>query len=84
MKMSTTLGVVIATTMLCSAPVSIGWSPINVAFKSPSLSVDTAQARVGRPLTPMSVAGVARRTAYRSAVYGHPYPVAAPYPVYHY
>jgi hypothetical protein len=29
--------------------------------------VATAQARVGRPLTPMSVAGVARRTARRCA-----------------
>ena len=29
--------------------------------KSPSLSVDTAHARIGRPLTPMSVAGVNRR-----------------------
>ena len=29
--------------------------------------VSTAEARVGRPLTPMSVAGVARRTARRCA-----------------
>ena len=29
--------------------------------------VSTAQARVGRPLTPVSVAGVARRTARRCA-----------------
>lgn len=29
-----------------------------------------AQARVGRPLTPMSYAGVARRTTRRSAAYG--------------
>jgi len=28
--------------------------------------VTTAEARVGRPLTPVSVAGVARRTARRS------------------
>ena len=32
-----------------------------------SISVDSAQARVGRPLTPVSVAGVARRTARRGA-----------------
>jgi hypothetical protein len=31
-----------------------------------SLSVETAQARVGRPLTPGSVAGVARRTTRRT------------------
>ncbi|QRM57468.1 hypothetical protein [Sinorhizobium sp. BG8] len=30
--------------------------------------VGTAEARVGRPLTPVSVAGVARRTARRCAV----------------
>jgi len=30
--------------------------------------VSSAQARVGRPLTPVSVAGVARRTARRCAV----------------
>ncbi|MGO4675528.1 hypothetical protein AB4Z40_21740 [Bosea sp. 2YAB26] len=29
-----------------------------------------AEARVGRPLTPMSYAGVARRTTRRSAAYG--------------
>ena len=34
-----------------------------------SLSVESAQARVGRPLTPVSVAGVARRQTRRS-VYG--------------
>ena len=40
--------------------------------------VTTADARVGRPLTPMSVAGVARRTTRRAVVrqgayYGAPY-----------
>jgi len=30
--------------------------------------VSTAEARVGRPLTPVSVAGVARRSARRCAV----------------
>jgi hypothetical protein len=34
------------------------------------LSVDSAQARVGRPLTPMSYAGVARRTTRRAVVGG--------------
>jgi hypothetical protein len=42
-------------------------------FSVPGLSsvVSTAQARVGRPLTPVSVAGVARRTGRRcrSGVY---------------
>lgn len=31
-------------------------------------SISTADARVGRPLTPVSVAGVARRTVRRCAV----------------
>ena len=31
-----------------------------------SLSIESAQARVGRPATPMSVAGVARRTTRRT------------------
>ena len=87
MKMSTALGVVIATTMLCSAPVSIDWSAVNVAFKSPSLSVDTAQARVGRPLTPMSVAGVNRRVnrrAYYGAAAGAAAAGAAGYGYYNY
>ena len=34
-----------------------------------TLSIDSADARVGRPLTPVSVAGVHRR-AYRRAAYG--------------
>jgi hypothetical protein len=36
------------------------------AWKMPSL-ISEAQAKVGRPLTPVSVAGVARRTARRCA-----------------
>jgi hypothetical protein len=34
------------------------------------ISVDTAEARIGRPATPMSVAGVHRR-AHRRAYYYH-------------
>jgi hypothetical protein len=45
---------------------SIGWSQDDGL----SVSVDNAQARVGRPLTPMSVAGVARRTTRRAVVGG--------------
>ena len=38
-------------------------------FSAPGISgyVSTAKARVGRPLTPVSVAGVARRSARRCA-----------------
>lgn len=49
----------------CSALLSFGWSEQDGI----SLSVESAQARVGRPLTPVSVAGVARRQ-YRRSVYG--------------
>jgi hypothetical protein len=52
----------------------------HVAAPSHFELISSAEAVVGRPLTPISVAGVARRTAYRSAVYGAPYPA----PVYHY
>ena len=46
-------------------PVSLHWSPA----KQFAWSLDTAQARIGRPLTPMSVAGVNRRM-HRRAYYG--------------
>jgi len=60
------IGVATAATLLCAAaPFSVQWSPA----KTPSLSLDTAGARVGRPLTPMSVAGVNRRV-HRRAYYG--------------
>jgi len=39
------------------------------SLTSPATLVTEAQARIGRPLTPMSYAGVARRTT-RRAVYG--------------
>jgi hypothetical protein len=53
-------------TFACAALLSFGWSgPGGLA-----LSIDSAQARVGHPLTPMSGAGVARRQ-YRRANYGY-------------
>ena len=45
---------------------SVGWSENDGLL----LSVESAQARVGRPLTPVSVAGVARRTTRRAVVGG--------------
>lgn len=45
---------------------SFDWTPT----EGLSLSVGGAQARVGRPLTPVSVAGVARRTTRRAVVGG--------------
>jgi hypothetical protein len=52
-------------TFACAALLSVGWSEQHGV----SLSVESAQARVGRPLTPVSVAGVARRQN-RRAGYG--------------
>jgi hypothetical protein len=47
----------------CAALFSFGWSEQGDV----SLSIESAQARVGRPLTPVSVAGVARRQNRRAA-----------------
>ena len=52
---------------LCAVPASIHWS-----HQSLLLSLDTAEARIGRPLTPLSVAGVHRRAVRRSN-YGYGY-----------
>jgi hypothetical protein len=38
--------------------------------------VSTAEAIIGRPLTPVSYAGVARRSVYRGAGYGYGYGAA--------
>jgi hypothetical protein len=63
MKMLSALGIIAAATVFCAAPLSLHWSPA----KTLSLSVDTADARIGRPLTPGSVAGVNRRVHRRAA-----------------
>jgi hypothetical protein len=64
-QMSLTTVAIAASTFACAAVLSFGWSE----QRGVSLSVENAQARVGRPLTPVSVAGVARRHT-RRAVYG--------------
>lgn len=56
------LSIVIALVALCALDVA-GKLQIPGADRL----VSTAQARVGRPLTPVSVAGVARRTVRRCA-----------------
>jgi len=48
----------------CATMLSFDWTGQNGV----SLSVESAQARVGRPLTPVSVAGVARRQGRRAAI----------------
>ena len=64
MKKGTILGTIVGAALLAAAPLWLQWSQKTVA-----LSLDSADARIGRPLTPLSVAGVHRR-AYRRAVYG--------------
>jgi hypothetical protein len=79
MKMSSALGIAATVALLCAAPLSLHWSPA----KTMSLSIDAADARVGRPLTPMSVAGVNRRV-HRRAYYGAAAAGAGAYGVYNY
>jgi hypothetical protein len=71
-KMSRKLALICATAAVLSAmPYSIG------ALKTTGITINTdqAHARIGRPLTPGSVAGVARRTTRRTiarhSYYGH-------------
>jgi hypothetical protein len=80
MKKRTVLGVVLSAGLLAATPFSVQWTPAEAL----SLSLDKAEARIGRPFTPMSVAGVNRRVHRRAyygaaAVYGrrcgyYPYP----------
>jgi hypothetical protein len=65
MKKLTLLSVTLGAALLAATPYSFHWSPA----KTLSLALDTADARVGRPLTPGSVAGVNRRV-HRRAYYG--------------
>ena len=68
MKKLSVLGVTLAASVLCTTPISLHWSPNT----TPVLSIDGANARIGRPLTPTSVAGVNRRVhrrAYRRSYY---------------
>ncbi len=54
----------VAVGLFCGVPLSMQWSQTS----GPVLSLDSAQARVGRPATPRSAAGVARRTTRRVVV----------------
>lgn len=58
--------VLVVSAFACAALFSFGWSE----QEGISLSIESAQARVGRPLTPVSVAGVARRQTRRAVVGG--------------
>ena len=61
------LGIIVGAALLSAAPFSLQLSQKNV------LSLDSADARVGRPLTATSVAGVHRRAHRRAYRHGHYY-----------
>ena len=65
MKRLTVLGAAVGAALVCVTPVSLHWSPAGNVL----VAVDSAEARIGRPLTPGSVAGVHRRV-HRRAYYG--------------
>jgi hypothetical protein len=76
MRKLTIIGAAVAA-LMCTIPVSFQWSHQNGL----SVTGGSAIARIGRPLTPMSVAGVHRRV-HRRAYYGAP--VYHPYRYHHY
>jgi hypothetical protein len=55
--------------ILCTTPYSLSVTPQG----SVSLSMDRAAARIGHPLTPMSVAGVHRRAMRRHVAFHRPF-----------
>lgn len=74
--MTRRIALLVATALLCATPVSLQRSHDGTF----ALTLDRADARIGRPFTPMSVAGVNRRVhrrAYRS-YYGPGYGVGYP------
>jgi len=62
----TTKAAIATSVVVCTTLLSLNWSEQTGV----SLSVEQAQARAGRPLTPVSAAGVARRQDRRAAGYG--------------
>ncbi|GLR92004.1 hypothetical protein [Bradyrhizobium iriomotense] len=66
MQMNVRKAAIATSTVTCAVLLSFAWSEQSGV----SLSIESAQARVGRPLTPVSVAGVARRQNRRAA-YGY-------------
>jgi hypothetical protein len=64
-KLTVLSATLIGAALLTAVPFSFHWSPANTL----SLSLDRADARIGRPLTPGSFAGVNRRV-HRRAYYG--------------
>ena len=86
-KISVIGATLLGAAVLWAAPISLHQSQ----DRGLSLSVDKAQARIGRPLTPGSVAGVHRRHHRRAYHYGggyYPYsyhggalPLSLPWPL---
>lgn len=77
------LGLIVSAVLLTAAPLSFHHSPAKTLF----VSLDRAEARIGRPLTPGSVAGVHRRVerrVYRRGYYGAAAAGAAAYGAYGY
>ena len=66
MKKISVIGILVGAAVLCTAPISLHQSQYGL-----SLSVDKAQARIGRPLTPGSIAGVNRRMNRRAGYNYH-------------
>ena len=65
MKKLSMFGIIGSAALLTAVPLTLQWSQNNV-----TLSLDSAEARIGRPLTATSIAGVNRRVnrrAYRRA-----------------
>jgi hypothetical protein len=63
-------------TLVCAIATTLSAMPFSIeASKTTGLTIaaDQAHAVIGRPLTPGSVAGVARRTTRRHHYYGHHY-----------
>jgi hypothetical protein len=76
------VGVALTAAFIVATPLSVSWS----SAAGPRLSLDRAEARIGRPLTPGSVAGVHRRVerrTYRRGVY-YGAGAAAAYGAYYY
>ena len=52
MKKISIIGILMGAAMVCAIPISLNWSP----DKGLSVSENSAEARIGRPLTPGSIA----------------------------
>ena len=63
MKKMNIIGILMGAAIICVAPISFH----QTQDKGLSLALDSADARVGRPLTPVSDAGVHRRAVRRCA-----------------